>query len=485
VADAFISYKTERRNAAQHLSRILELNGYSVWFDYGLLSGADFGPQIERELRAAKAVIVLWCSLSHDSRWVLEEAHLAERLGTLTPVWLEPVELPLGFGRTDTIDLSNWDGSPRSPALDRLLNEVGRRVGRDPEPSYRGLLHYEETWRGFGAPPLSRFALVDPLAEEARSFSTRPTTEQPNAARTIIHRPVEARDNQVAATPRRLSRGVALAAAALIAIAGGAAAWYWSMHTSPPSPPIKHADEIASAAPAPNAPAKRPDEVSPVAPAPERPVPPAPERPAPTAAQPINAPFASFMRSNSGWSVALSFTEPVTAIAWRLGETGAFKETGFLDALDPRTRRRIANPSFELDPDQAATTIQIRAVDLAGNTVGPFPIAFDPAAELERGDRRTLEMTAGSWLSFREFNGLLVYYTQLMTYRCAIREMRIGVDSTVPNKVVQLGDCDPKHPYEIPANAQPYLKLPPTTQMVSVELTYRDGSVSETKTFRR
>ena len=69
---------TERRNAAQHLSRILELNGYSVWFDYGLLSGSDFGPQIERELRAAKAVIVLWCTLSHDSKWVLEEAHLAE-----------------------------------------------------------------------------------------------------------------------------------------------------------------------------------------------------------------------------------------------------------------------------------------------------------------------------------------------------------------------------------------------------------------------
>jgi hypothetical protein len=104
---------------------------------------------------------------------------------------------------------------------------------------------------------------------------------------------------------------------------------------------------------------------------------------------------------------------------------------------------------------------------------------------LELDGRRTLEMTAGSWLSFGEANGVLVYYTHLMTYRCAIREMRIGIGSTVPNKVVPLGDCDPRHPYEIPAKAQPYLRLPPTTQMVSVELTYRDGSVSETKTFRR
>jgi hypothetical protein len=165
MADVFISYKSDRRNGAQHLARILELNGYSVWFDYGLLSGRDFGPQIEREIRAAKAVIVLWCSLSRESRWVLEEADLAERLGTLTPVWLERVDPPLGFGRADTIDLTAWDGAPRSYTLDRLLMEVARRVGRDPTPSFRGLQEYEATWRAFGAPHLSQFALIAPVEE--------------------------------------------------------------------------------------------------------------------------------------------------------------------------------------------------------------------------------------------------------------------------------------------------------------------------------
>jgi hypothetical protein len=164
LADVFISYKSERRAAAQHLARILELNGYSVWFDYALFSGADFGRQLEREIRAAKAVVVLWCSLSRDSPWVMEEAHLAEKLGTFTPVRLERVDPPLGFARADTIDLSAWDGAPRSPLLDRLLMEVARRVGRDPVPQFRGLQEYEQTWRSFGAPSLTRFALGAPVA---------------------------------------------------------------------------------------------------------------------------------------------------------------------------------------------------------------------------------------------------------------------------------------------------------------------------------
>jgi hypothetical protein len=45
--------------------------------------------------------------------------------------------------------------------------------------------------------------------------------------------------------------------------------------------------------------------------------------------------------------------------------------------------------------------------------------------------------------------------------------------------------CNTRDPSAIPSDAQPYLKLAPSTQFVSVELTYRDGSVSEIKSFRR
>ncbi|GLR88286.1 caspase family protein [Bradyrhizobium iriomotense] len=197
-----------------------------------------------------------------------------------------------------------------------------------------------------------------------------------------------------------------------------------------------------------------------------------------------NAPIASFSRHNSGWSVTFSFADPTLGISWRMAGNGDFRETGFIDTLDPRTRKRLPNPSIELPPDAQAGTIEVRYVDASGDMQGPFPIKFDPEPALLRDQRKILDMTATSWLSFREFNGLLVYYTHLVSYRCAIREVRIGIDTAVPNQVLKMPPCDMRDPTAISAGMPLYMKLAPSTQVVSVELTYRDGSVSEIKSFR-
>ena len=209
------------------------------------------------------------------------------------------------------------------------------------------------------------------------------------------------------------------------------------------------------------------------------------QRISPAPSDSVNAPIAMFSRHNGGWTVVFSILDPALGISWRIGDTGDFRETGFLDTLDPRTRKRIPNPSIELAADAPAATIQVRYVDISGEMQGPFPIKFDPEAALIHDQRKILDMTATSWLSFREFNGLLVYYTQLMSYRCAIREARVGIDTAVPDKVLKMPPCDPRDPSSIPGDAVPYLKLPAATKSVSVELTYRDGSVSEIKSFRR
>ena len=205
----------------------------------------------------------------------------------------------------------------------------------------------------------------------------------------------------------------------------------------------------------------------------------------PPSSESLNAPIASFSRHNGGWTVVFSIADPTLGISWRMAGEGDFRETGFMDSLDPRTRKRLPNPSIQLPADAPASTIEVRYVDAQGELQGPFPIRFEPEAALLRDQRKILDMTATSWLSFRDYNGLLVYYTHLMSYRCAIREVRIGVDSAVPDKVLKMPACDMRDPVAIPSSATPYLKLPSNVKSVSVELTYRDGSVSEIKTFRK
>ena len=64
------------------------------------------------------------------------------------------------------------------------------------------------------------------------------------------------------------------------------------------------------------------------------------------------------------------------------------------------TRRSSCRPMRRRPPSRCAMST------LNGELQGPFPISFDPEAALIRDQRKILDMTATSWLSFREFNGL-------------------------------------------------------------------------------
>ena len=103
------------------------------------------------------------------------------------------------------------------------------------------------------------------------------------------------------------------------------------------------------------------------------------------------APIANFMRSNAGWTATISLPEPATGISYRIGDAGAFKPTGLLDALDQRTGQRMPNPSFPLPAKAPATIIQVRYETADGGSVGPFPIWFDPEVALFREQKQILE----------------------------------------------------------------------------------------------
>lgn len=67
MADVFVSYASEDRDRIAPLAHVIESEDLTVWWDRRIGMGARFDREIERELDAAKCVVVVWSEHSVDS----------------------------------------------------------------------------------------------------------------------------------------------------------------------------------------------------------------------------------------------------------------------------------------------------------------------------------------------------------------------------------------------------------------------------------
>jgi TIR domain len=134
VTHIFISYSREDRERAESLARVLEGQGWSVWWDRHVQVGQAFDRVIAEALDAAVAVVVLWSAASVKSKWVLDEAADGDRREILFPVLIEDVRLPLGFGRLQAADLKDWRGASDHEGLRAFLAALSARLGGKPSP---------------------------------------------------------------------------------------------------------------------------------------------------------------------------------------------------------------------------------------------------------------------------------------------------------------------------------------------------------------
>lgn len=132
MADVFISYASEDRARVRPLAEALQARGFNIWWDRSLAAGQDYTAIIERELRAAKAVIVVWTQASATSTFVRDEAGRARDEGRLVPVMLDRVDIPLGFGAFQAEDFTNWNGGANAPQMQILEEALRAKLeGRD------------------------------------------------------------------------------------------------------------------------------------------------------------------------------------------------------------------------------------------------------------------------------------------------------------------------------------------------------------------
>ena len=130
MADVFVSYSRSDRARVAPLVAAIKAKGWSVWWDPSIAAGQQFDDQIEAELLAASAVLVVWTPTSVLSRWVRGEARDAAERDILVPVRFDNARLPIDARAIQTTDLDNWGEDPTSAPFQDLLRSLSAVIER-------------------------------------------------------------------------------------------------------------------------------------------------------------------------------------------------------------------------------------------------------------------------------------------------------------------------------------------------------------------
>jgi hypothetical protein len=126
MGDIFISYASDDRPKAKTLANALAACGWTVWWDQDIPTGQEYDKVIEKQIDAARCVIVLWSSRSVEKRWVRSEAGRGLNSNKLLPVLIEKVEIPIAFSLIQARRLIDWSGDTTHPGFLLLLKDIAR-----------------------------------------------------------------------------------------------------------------------------------------------------------------------------------------------------------------------------------------------------------------------------------------------------------------------------------------------------------------------
>ncbi|HEU0311562.1 MAG TPA: TIR domain-containing protein [Sphingomicrobium sp.] len=138
MAKVFISYARDDAAAAKQLAECIGRAGHEVWWDRHIQGGTRFASEIDRELKNAEAVVVLWTAASIDSAWVQDEAAEGRDTGRLVPVTLNGCRPPLGFRQFQSVDLGSWSGDCAPDDASDLLRTIDKIAGTSPASNAAG-----------------------------------------------------------------------------------------------------------------------------------------------------------------------------------------------------------------------------------------------------------------------------------------------------------------------------------------------------------
>jgi len=185
-------------------------------------------------------------------------------------------------------------------------------------------------------------------------------------------------------------------------------------------------------------------------------------------------------QSNSGWAVIFSLSDfRAKELFYRLDGKGDFASTGHLPYKNPQTGLPMINTHVPL-PNLAPGKhdLEVKYTDSNDVSNGPYALQFSTGDEQLAQGKMMLNAVAGSWLSFRDYDGkTLLYFTGLMSYRPVISEIRYSLDSDALDTVHEFEPSEVM--YETGDNLKElYITVPDDTRFVMVQVTFKDGAKS-------
>jgi uncharacterized coiled-coil DUF342 family protein len=112
MSPVFLSYKrVDDAARAKEVRARLEALGLDIFQDVDMSAGEFFPTILNKRIRAAAAVLVLWSKSSIDSHWVVSEAQKGLEQAKLVGVAFDrdiTKEMPMPFNGIQTPDLSDW-----------------------------------------------------------------------------------------------------------------------------------------------------------------------------------------------------------------------------------------------------------------------------------------------------------------------------------------------------------------------------------------
>lgn len=135
AGEIFISYSSKDRERVRILVDALVRQGIPVWWDQHIVAGQNWENELEQALHRARTVIVLWSQHSVISDEVKAEANYALKQRNLIPALLDGAAIPFRYRRTQTPDLSGWDGAEDHPSFRALLAALAAAPSAPPDPN--------------------------------------------------------------------------------------------------------------------------------------------------------------------------------------------------------------------------------------------------------------------------------------------------------------------------------------------------------------